>query len=196
MRIRAARTARIRAYEVLGELSAAALSPVLGEGGHTAYRVVRRPGRTALLSDGLSDPFPDGAGPGLGLEFVIEADAVWPDAVLPSTWPFSALEQLCALALRHGEIGGALQTLGCLSVEVHGEAFPPTARSAAGRVGLLLGGPSSDLPPAFVSPEGPVWLVPLRVLTSTQLQTIVEGGDRARDRIAQQMSGLTSSVSC
>ena len=193
-RLKTAGLARRAVYDRMGSISEDVLAPLLGPaltGGprwpsRPAWRVIRREGRVALASDGLSDPWESGPGPGYALEVFMET----PERLLPEgapltdlakTWLFSAVSEISNLIADHGGVRPLLEKFGSVSVEIDGTRFPETLRNDEGRVGVLLGLGAPGVPEKIVYPSGgDARLLPITVLTREELDHIVEGGDAAR----------------
>ena len=83
-RLMAASDARFAAYQRVGFADSNVLAPVVNPAlmggpvwpGRPAWRVVRRPTGILVFSDGLSDPWEDQTGPGLGLASVTLPEGV------------------------------------------------------------------------------------------------------------------------
>jgi hypothetical protein len=201
-RLKTAGLARRAVYDRMGQISEDVLAPLIGPaltGGprwpsRPAWRVIRRDGRVALASDGLSDPWESGPGAGYALEVFMETPApVLPDDApltdLARTWLFSAVSEISNLIADHGGVRPLLEEFGSVSVEIDGSRFPEELRNEEGRVGVLLGLAARGVPDRIVYPEGgDARLLPITVLTRDELAHIVAGGDAARKELVGWLS--------
>lgn len=202
-RLKSAGMARRAVYDRMGTISEDVLAPLIGPaltGGprwpsRPAWRVIRRDGRVALASDGLSDPWETAPGAGYALEVFMET----PEPVLPEgapltelakTWLFSAVSEISNLIADHGGVRPLLEEFGSVSVEIDGTRFPEALRNDEGRVGVLLGISARGVPERITYPGGgDARLLPITVLTRDELAHIVAGGDAARKELVGWLAG-------
>lgn len=152
-----------------------------------AWRVIRRPGSTIILSDGLSDPFPEVAEPntGFGLEVLVESSDSMPEQ-LQTSWLFDLAYQVAQQCADHGGIRDIVERLGVVSLEL------PMNQELSGMLndhhmaGVLLGIVPPDLPREFATPSGPVRIITAKLLWLSELQNIIIGGKGARQNLAEQ----------
>jgi hypothetical protein len=182
-------------WDTLGKTEDTVLAPLIDPslmGGpawpvRPQYRVIFRDGVRALVSDGLSSPFQDDRGPGFGVEVILEPVEDNVDAPL-AEWILPTVTEICNVVAGHGGVRSLLDELGTISAEVDGAPFPAALRNEHGRVGVLLGLQTPDLPEEFESPEGPVRLVAITVLMPPELTQIVAGGDAARLELGRRLA--------
>ncbi len=155
--------------------------------GRSQYRQIVRDRARLLVSDGLSGPFQDDRGPGFGVELLIEPSEDELLRPLPD-WVFPTLAAMCSVIAGHGGVRSLLDECGSISSEVDGALFPEALRNEHGRVGVLLGVVTPELPEAFELPEGNVRLVPITVLLRAELDYVLEGGDPARLIVARRLA--------
>lgn len=179
--VEAAAAARSKFWSTLGEPSADVLAPIINPifmGGpewptRPAWRTIRRPTSTILVSEGLSDPWENGNALGQRLEVMIEVPEVLDDV---KTSPFfGALIELSHL-FASNDVGTLLDELGFVSTEVSGDGFPEGLRNEHGRVGFVFGVTSPELPSSFRLPAGEAKLVVATLLTKQELDAIVVSG--------------------
>ncbi len=176
--VEAAAAARSKFWSSLGEPSADVLAPIINPifmGGppwptRPAWRTIRRPTSTILVSEGLSDPWENGEALGQRLEVMIEVPEVL-DEVKTSPF-FSALVELSHL-FASNDVRALLDELGFVSTEVSGDGFPKALQNEHGRVGFVLGVSSTGLPSTFGLPAGEARLVVATLLTRQELDAIV-----------------------
>ncbi len=173
-----------------------------------AFHVVRRGDSVILATDGLSDEFDardeDGhveqALPNCGfeMELFIETADIPPElrgapgdiSPLSKTWAFEILKHVAELVADAGGITGQLDRYGVLSVEFPGVSdssavaaqVPPEFVTEDDCVGLLIGGPAPDFPAVIPDmPGGAVRMVPVVLITASELEAIrAEGGERRK----------------
>lgn len=193
-----------------------AISPSFMGGPHwpstrQAYRIVRRPNSIILATEGLSDPFDDGEGQGNGfeMELFIETPDIPAHAQGPQgdVYPFAdswAFELLRCVANTVADAGGyvsRLERYGVLSLELPGvsqsramcEQLPEHFVSNDDCVGVLIGGPTASFPTYLPDmPLSPVTLVPVVVITASELEYLRNGGGPAREDLVARLnaSGL------
>ncbi len=193
-RVAAATAARLQFFRTVGNAHAEQLRPLPGPAAiagsrwpsRPGWRVIERAGRTAIASDSLSDPWDDEFGIGFGLELWIETDAQL--GVIVGSWLASAMEEASYTVVGHGGVRTLLDEVGTVTLEVSGRAFPPHARAASGRVGLLLGVPTDAIPPWFTLPEGRARLAAMTVLTPRELAYVTTTGVTGRTELARYLA--------
>jgi hypothetical protein len=183
--------ARESVWRGLGELDETAIVPIVPggpewPGQRQAWRVIHRTGRrTLLVTDGLSDPFPgqDVPSAGFGLELALETDE--PVKGVEGHWTFLLLQRVADEVAEHERVRKAALT-GLLTMEVSGKGMPKSLVTQDGRVGVLLGLPSSTLPQHLTTPAGEVRLVTVKALLPAELIYRVPHGKQGRDEIARR----------
>lgn len=152
-----------------------------------AWRTIRRPGSTIILSDGLSDPFPEVAEPnvGFGLEVLVESSDVLPLA-LQRSWLFDLVHGVSQQCADHGGIREMIERLGIISLELPMADELPGMLNEHGRAGVLLGISPPDLEQEFSTPGGSVRIITVKLLWSSELHYIISGGKAARNDLADR----------
>jgi hypothetical protein len=178
----------------LGEVEPDVLAPLINPefmGGpawpdmRQAWSVIRRSNSTIILSDGLSDPFPEVAEPhaGFGLEVLVESNDALPQE-LQASWLFDLAFQVSQQCADHGGIRGIVERLGVVSLELPMNYDLPGVLNDSGMAGVLLGLAPPDFAQEFVSPGGSVRITTAKLLWLSELQYIVTGGKSARSDLA------------
>lgn len=182
-----------------------------------AYRVVRRNQAIVLATEGLSDPFDDveGLGNGFEMELFLETADI-PDSVrggpgeidpLRRSWAFELIEHVAKTVADAGGITQQLDRHGVLSMELPGfslshqmsDQLPRHFVTEDDATGVLLGGPDPDFPTLLEDmPLSPVRLVPVVLITASELEYVRSGGRAAREDLVQRLKasgvGHTSSL--
>ena len=176
-------------------------------GTRQAYRVVRRAQSIIIASDGLSDPFYDAAGMGNGfeMELFIETPDIPKEmagldgnvAGLGGSWAFIILKHVCAQIAEAGGIKEKLERLDVLSMEFPGVSEEPALMKQLPKefisdddcIGILIGAPKPDFP-ALLSdmPLSPVLLVPIVLLTASELDVVRRDGAAGRTSVVADLS--------
>jgi hypothetical protein len=183
--------AREASWRTLGELEETAIVPVVSAGPtwpsqRQAWRVIHRAGRRRLLvTDGLSDPFPEHEAPsvGFGLELAIETDEPIKD--VQGSWALLILQRVANEVAEHERVRKAALK-GQLTMEVSGKGIPRSLLTKDGRVGLLLGLTSSTLPQCLDTPAGEVRLVTVKTLLPSELAYRVQHGKQGREELVRR----------
>lgn len=155
-----------------------------------AFVKIETPDTVILAGDGLSDPFDDMEEPnqGFSLECYLESDdpALRKNiADLKKTWQFQLVYEVAQNFANHGGVKALLEEYGTLSMEFSHIDVPEPFRDEEGRVGILLGLESEQIPTSITGPAGDIRLVSIKILTSQELQYILEKGAVGRKRLAQ-----------
>ncbi|WP_242198184.1 MULTISPECIES: suppressor of fused domain protein [unclassified Pseudomonas] len=172
-----------------------------------AYRVVRRDGSIVLATEGLSDPFDDaeGLGNGFEMELFLETPDIPDDArgepgdvdPLRRSWAFELLEHVAKTVANAGGITHQLDTHGVLSLELPGfslshqmsDQVPKLFVTEDDATGVLLGGPQPDFPTRLEDmPLSPVRLVPVVLITASELEYVRTGGRAAREDLVARLN--------
>lgn len=179
----------------LGELEPDFLAPLINPsfmGGPTwpdlrqAWRVIHRLGGTAIVSDGLSDPFSDETDPniGFGIEVWAESSDDLPSPT-QSTWLFDLTYQVSQQCAAHGGVCDLIERLGLISLELPlSDVLEPVATSN-GTAGVLLGITAPDLPMYFDLPGGRARVLTATLLFPSELNYVVEHGSAGREVLAK-----------
>lgn len=200
-RLNAATDARYHAYAALGDVDNDVIAPMLGAAFtgdaewpcRPGWRVARGRKGLAVISDGLSDPYADKEGPGLGVEVFMQTKEKIlkrraPIRDITGTWLFSAVADVCNTIAAHGGIPELLDKEQHLSIEVDGSRFPEALRNDDGRVGVLLGLTAKGVPNEIQLAEGNAHLVAITLLTRAELAYITDGGRAARIEVAEELA--------
>jgi hypothetical protein len=191
-----------------------AISPSFMGGPHwpstrQAYRIVRRNNGIILATEGLSDPFDGVEGDDLGNGFEMELFVETPDIpdhaqgapgdVYPfaDSWTFELLRCVAGTVADAGGYRSRLERYGVLSLELPGvsqsramsEQLPAHFVSADDCVGVLIGGPAADFPSRLEDmPLSPVALVPVVLITASELEYLRNGGAQAREDLVARLN--------
>ncbi len=164
--------------------------------GRQIFRLVRTGNSLIIASDGLSDPFEQGAGPadcnGFGLEAFIEIPG-WQDVDadrVKTSWAFRAIEAFCKVVVRSGGLADTLARHGVLSLELPAGTCPPkwSDPSQTGKPGALVGVPRAPgLTKMQGMPLSTVAVVPLTLLHAEEVAACIEGGKAERQSLATDL---------
>jgi hypothetical protein len=178
----------------LGEVESDVLAPLINPsfmGGpmwpdlRQAWRVIRRVGSTAIVSDGLSDPFSDDVDPnvGFGIEVLAESSDLLP-APLQTSWLFDLAFQVSQQCAAHGGVRDLIDRLGLISLELPlSDVLEPVATSN-GTAGVLLGVVTPNIPSSFDLPGGTARVVTATLLWPSELEYAMEHGKAGREALA------------
>lgn len=172
-----------------------------------AYRVIRRGDAVIIATEGLSDPFDDTEGMGNGFEmelFVETADipeqargTVGEVDPLKRSWAFELVENVARTVADAGGITAQLDQHGALSLEIPGfsqshhlsDQLPGHFVTDDDAIGVLLGGPEPDFPTRLDDmPLSPVRLVPVVLITASELEYVRSGGRGAREDLVSRLA--------
>ncbi|MCB2110038.1 MAG: Suppressor of fused protein (SUFU) [Defluviimonas sp.] len=152
-----------------------------------AYRVVRTDHGLILASDGLSDPFRDGAKTdtsGFGLELYLEraGGAELRGEAIRQSPEFAIIELAAQNVAGHGAVAGLLDRVGVLSMALPlGDRGPQGWVDAEGQLGVLLGIVAEDRPARIELPFGPVHMVAVTPLRPAELVAAATSGAARRE---------------
>lgn len=171
-----------------------------------AYRVVRRGDTVIIATEGLSDPFDDAEGMGNGFEmelFIETADipehargSVGEVDPLKRSWAFELVEHVAKTVADAGGITHQLDQHGALSLEIPGfsrshhmsDQLPKLFVTDDDSTGVLLGAPDPDFPARLDDmPLSPVRLVPVVLITASELEYVRSGGREAREDLVSRL---------
>ncbi|SMP35941.1 Suppressor of fused protein (SUFU) [Laceyella tengchongensis] len=155
-----------------------------------AFVKIETPNSVIWASDGLSDPFDDVEEPnqGFSLECYLESDdpALRKNiAELDQTWQFQLLYEVAQNFAHHGGVKELLEHHGVLSMEFSYIDVPEPFSDEEGRVGVLLGLESEQIPTSIIGPASDIRLVSIKILTSQELQYILQHGAAGRKKLAE-----------
>ncbi|POA31762.1 MULTISPECIES: suppressor of fused domain protein [unclassified Pseudomonas] len=171
-----------------------------------AYRVVRRGDSVIIATEGLSDPFDDaeGMGNGFEMELFIETADIPEHARGPlgevdpfkRSWAFELVEHVAKTVADAGGITHRLEQYGALSLEIPGfslshhmsDQLPRLFVTDDDSTGVLLGAPEPDFPTQLDDmPLSPVRLVPVVLITASELEYVRSGGREAREDLVVRL---------
>lgn len=171
-----------------------------------AFRVIRREGTTIIATDGLSDPFDGvrGGGNGYRMELFIETADIDPALAgepgdisrLGQSWAFELLQQVSGTVANAAGITHQLDRHRVLSMEIPGFSqahvlpaqLPARFATADDSLGVLLGQPAPDFPLEVPGmPLSPVVMVPVVLVTASELEFLRAGGAEARRDLAARL---------
>ena len=163
-----------------------------------AFVIVDTPSGTILASDGLTDPYNDfDENPnnqmynGVGCEFYIECDEDLGDFnTIKSSWQFSVVYQAAQLAAGNPNIASIIEEHTYVSTELYHCTVPDSFLNEHGRVGVLLGLTSKQVPAQLELSLETIRLVNVTLLTKAELDYIHEKGGEVRMEIAQKLEAL------
>ncbi len=166
-----------------------------------AFVIIDTPSGTILSSDGLSDPYrdydenPDNqAYNGVGCEFYIECTETLGDFNdIKSSWQFSVVYQAAQLAAGNPNIASIIGEHVYVSTELYHCAVPDSFLNEHGRVGVLLGVKSKQVPPHLGLSLETIRLVNVTLLTLRELEYITANGGNARVEVAKKLEELPHS---
>lgn len=171
-----------------------------------AYRVVRRGDSILLATEGMSDPFDgvEGMGNGFEMELFIETSDIPEHArgalgdvdPLKNSWAFELLEHIGKMVANAGGITERLYKYGVLSIEIPGfslshqmsDQLPKHFVTEDDCTGVLLGAPDPDFPTRLDDmPLSPVRLVPMVLITASELEYVRTGGQAEREDLVSRL---------
>lgn len=172
-----------------------------------AYRVVRRGETIIIATEGLSDPFDDveGMGNGFEMELFIETADIPEHAIGPlgevdpfkRSWAFELVKHVAKTVADAGGVTHQLDQYGALSLEIPGfsqshhmsDQFPKHFVTDDDSTGVLLGAPEPDFPTRLNDmPLSPVRLVPVVLITASELEYVRSGGRAAREDLVSRLA--------
>jgi hypothetical protein len=194
--LKQAQEARAAAYSKLGDLSEDVIRRILPTSGSwpsgfQAWRIIKRGRRTLFVTDGLSDPFLDASAPsvGFGFELAVETDEELPG---DDGWPLDMLMWLSDGFAKHENLRKLLEK-GLAFIQFTGQGMPEQLVvppdvfkrfrpndwvSEHGMSMALFGLETPTLPTNLPTPAGPVRLVSVMAMFSTEIVAYLErGGD-------------------
>ena len=158
-----------------------------------AWHVVRRPGATLLASDGLADPFDDEDGDEERNGFELEVFAITKDPLerMEGSWFWNMVWQISQTVADHGGIASLLDEMQLLTTELEDVGIPDEHRARfvndAGRVCVLLGQTSPEMPATVDGPLSPIRFVSVKLLTIEELTFVLQGGAPGRQELAARL---------
>lgn len=162
-----------------------------------------------LATDGLSDPFENVEGAGIGNGFEIElfietadidpalAGAVGDVSRLKESWAFEILRHVASVVADAGGINDRLDQYGAISLEFPGVSqssfihaqVPPHFVTKDDSIGMLIGAPKPDFPSRIDDmPLSPAQIVPIILITASDLEAVRQGGQKARAELVAALS--------
>jgi hypothetical protein len=159
---------------------------------HQAYRRILTESTMILATDGLSDEFSDSKRPnnGYGIELYIEIDdkSYFGKEMshIKKEWFMDLLVQAAMNAANMGVFRSQYEQYGVFSMEFTGMKIPE-AYSSNGRVGVLIGMQSRSTPQKAALVGDDIYLLSLTLLTSRELDYIVETGRTGRMEVVAKL---------
>lgn len=171
-----------------------------------AFRVVRRGDSLLVATDGLSDPSDDdpAATTGLSLELFIETRDIPAElkgkegeiARLRESWALRVLSHVADTVVEAGGILPMLEKYDVISMELPGVSQAPDVRDQVparfvtrdDALGILIGKPDPDFPKDVTGASGPIRLVPIVIVTATELEALRKGGPDERRALAARLA--------
>jgi hypothetical protein len=165
-----------------------------------AFVVVETPSGTILASDGLSDPYSDfdenqdnQGYNGVGCEFYIESnEKLGSFDQIKSSWQFSVVYQAAQLAAGNPNIASIIEENTYVSTELYHCTVPDSFLNEHGRVGVLLGLDSKQIPAQLKLSLETICLVNVMLLTKEELNYINANGSEGRLVIAKRLKELST----
>ena len=157
-----------------------------------SFRVARAGSSVLVASDGLSDPYDEGEGPGDVNGIGVECFAVTSDPIdtLPGSWFFDMVWQISQFAAGRPDIPDLLDELSFLTTELYNVGIPEESRdrfiNQEERVGVFLGLSDLPIPSSIEGPLSTIRLVNTKLLTLDELAFVIDGGDHARHALAKR----------
>jgi hypothetical protein len=203
------RAARFKAYAQYGQVDPDVLGPLVWSGpywpaGKPLFRVLTRNGRTALATDGLSDPFDaqrwptevvgqQAASRGLGHELLIETEEVIqndpadviPGNALAQSWLYHLIFNVSFATLERNLLP-LLAKFEMITVAV--EPAPGLERfvGSNGFVGVLVG---QGLDPQTIDlPSGRIVMVPIKLLSAAEYDWALSRGNTGGVELGQRFT--------
>jgi hypothetical protein len=177
--------ARLRFWKVLGAVDDDILAPIFSAflfGGpqwpnREQYRIIRRAKTIVIASDGLSDPWDEKPGVGIGEELFIElphpTPAQAPINEIMTSKELQLLRNLAHQDLSWGGIAARIDRFHVMSVQLGDDA--------------ALIGMTSDIPTHITTDEGPVRLLAVTPILFAELEALMPLGAEARVALASRL---------
>lgn len=198
-RVAAARCARHSVYAGWGRLLTRELAPLPSPAtfcsprwpaGHATWRVVETDTSTIVVSDGLSDPFVEENIPG-GYQVEVCAETPGRFAEIADSWLFELVHEVAQLVAGCGDFVDLLAQHPCIATVMELPTLPEHLKDADGQSGALVGLPTPRFPQGLDLPDGPVRLLPIKLLTPQELEYVisVDGDEDRRQQLAAHFAG-------
>lgn len=189
--------ARYKAYSNLGVLDKDPLVPVgpseyvgtpLWPSGEPCFRILRRPPYTAIITDGLSNPFDKKlhkkkSKTGLGLEFIIETigthdevDLIY-GSKLSRSWLYHAIWSASAQAMEKENSLSLYNEFGLFTFAIQPSAELGDHVDSNGYVGLLAGIVADGIPNSIDLPNQEAALIPLTLIKPDEFEFVQSDKD-------------------
>jgi hypothetical protein len=195
--------ARDSLYASFGDVDPHVIAPMINpafSGGpawpalRQAFSVIRRDNHTLVISNGLTDPFAGETKPNVG--FGIELYAETTDLIEGDISHSRLFQLVYAVALQAAyfrNMAELINQYGVITLELPAEECGyPEYQNDNGKVGVMIGIKSPDLPECVTFPGGDVFLASIQVLTPNELAYVAAFGAEGRLALAQHFndSGL------
>ncbi len=151
-----------------------------------AWRTVRNGRGIIIVSDGLSDPFEaqERLNTGFGIEVLGETTDPLPEQ-LQASWLFAVVYAVSQEAAAHGGFRSLIDEMGVLSMEIKAPEGLQSLANQEGKIGVLLGLQSPELPTEWELPAGLVKVVTVKVLQPMELAYVVAKYEAGREQLRQ-----------
>jgi len=193
--------AREKVLKTLGDLDQDSMLPVMNPhfmGGprwpsmRQSWRIIRKPNSTIVISDGLSDPFEEENIPlGFKVEVCAEAPEKWDD--IRDSWLFDLVYQTSQLVAYFGNVYEMLEgRYITLSTVVSVCGIPENWENENGKVGILLGFPTNNIPSHMELKDGKIRIRTIKLLHPKELafiETDKENMEKQRNHLVKLFNG-------
>jgi hypothetical protein len=158
-----------------------------------AFARITTPNSVILATDGLSDEFADSKEANNGFEIELYVEFNDPQYTqseigkLNSTWMFRLLNQTASNAASNGQFRELLDKYGVLSMELYDINLPQNFKNSEGRVGVLLGMQSQNVPSEMQLYASRTKLTSITLLTADELEYVAANGAAGRNEVAQRL---------
>ena len=152
-------------------------------------------GNTVIATDGLSSPFDPSLGhteensDGFGLELYVETDEQITDLI--HSYQFNLVYQMALQVANSSKVREMLDNYGVITSELYDINVPAEFKNSDGRVGVMLGLTSNDIP-EFLSETK---IVNIKLLTLAELEYVIQNGAQGRDALRNLFAEDSKTIS-